>query len=44
MVEGDDGAPEDQVAFMKELERFYREKSMDFKPLKFYGQPLNCLK
>ncbi|CAI9771459.1 unnamed protein product [Fraxinus pennsylvanica] len=44
MEEGDDGAPEDQVAFMKELERFYREKSMDFKPLKFYGQPLNCLK
>ncbi|XP_011074055.1 AT-rich interactive domain-containing protein 5 [Sesamum indicum] len=42
--EDDDGTPEDQVAFMKELESFYRQKAMDFKPPKFYGQPLNCLK
>ncbi|KAI3465490.1 hypothetical protein Pfo_022153 [Paulownia fortunei] len=44
MAEGDDGTPEDQAAFMKELESFYRERAMDFKPPKFYGQPLNCLK
>ncbi|KAL0366525.1 UNVERIFIED_CONTAM: AT-rich interactive domain-containing protein 3, partial [Sesamum radiatum] len=42
--EDDDGTPEDQAAFMKELESFYRQKAMDFKPPKFYGQPLNCLK
>ncbi|KAL0361918.1 UNVERIFIED_CONTAM: AT-rich interactive domain-containing protein 5 [Sesamum radiatum] len=43
-AEGDDGTPEDQEAFMKELESFYRGKAMNFKPPKFYGQPLNCLK
>ncbi|KAL6573388.1 hypothetical protein OROHE_001847 [Orobanche hederae] len=42
--ESDDGTQEDQIAFMKELESFYRKKAMDFKPPKFYGQPLNCLK
>ncbi|KAI3459917.1 hypothetical protein Pfo_016580 [Paulownia fortunei] len=42
--EDDNGTPEAQTAFMKELESFYREKAMDFKPPKFYGQPLNCLK
>ncbi|XP_057776526.1 AT-rich interactive domain-containing protein 3 [Salvia miltiorrhiza] len=44
MGEDDDGTPEDQAAFMKELEHFYRERTMEFKPPKFYGQPLNCLK
>ncbi|KAL6527194.1 hypothetical protein OROGR_016284 [Orobanche gracilis] len=44
MGESDDGTQEDQISFMKELESFYREKAMDFKPPKFYGQPLNCLK
>ncbi|XP_047954011.1 AT-rich interactive domain-containing protein 5-like [Salvia hispanica] len=44
MGEDDDGTPEDQAAFMKELEHFYREKTMEFKPPNFYGQPLNCLK
>jgi hypothetical protein len=29
---------------MKELENFFRERSMDFKPPKFYGEGLNCLK
>uniref|UniRef100_A0A5B7A9G7 Putative AT-rich interactive domain-containing protein 5 n=1 Tax=Davidia involucrata TaxID=16924 RepID=A0A5B7A9G7_DAVIN len=38
------GTPEDKAAFMKELESFYRESTMEFKPPKFYGQPLNCLK
>ncbi|XP_004238465.1 AT-rich interactive domain-containing protein 5 [Solanum lycopersicum] len=40
----DDGSPEDQTAFMRELENFYRERAMEFKPPKFYGIPLNCLK
>ncbi|CAI9758058.1 unnamed protein product [Fraxinus pennsylvanica] len=44
MAEGDDGAPEDQTIFMKALKNFHREKGMDFKPPKFYGHPLNCLK
>ena len=38
------GTEEDQSAFMKELENFFRERSMDFKPPKFYGEWLNCLK
>ncbi|XP_009761105.1 AT-rich interactive domain-containing protein 5-like isoform X2 [Nicotiana sylvestris] len=39
-----DGSPEDQAAFMIELESFYRERAMEFKPPKFYGHQLNCLK
>ncbi|CAH9074855.1 unnamed protein product [Cuscuta epithymum] len=42
--DNDDGTAEDQALFMGEIETFYRERSMDFKPPKFYGQPLNCLK
>ncbi|KAG5377897.1 hypothetical protein IGI04_025739, partial [Brassica rapa subsp. trilocularis] len=38
------GTEEDQSAFMKELYQFFRERSMDFKPPKFYGEGLNCLK
>lgn len=38
------GTDEEQVAFMKELENFFRERSMEFKPPKFYGEGLNCLK
>ena len=42
---GDDsGTEKEQAAFMKELERFYKEKMMEFKPPKFYGEGLNCLK
>ncbi|XP_059459982.1 AT-rich interactive domain-containing protein 6 [Corylus avellana] len=45
MSEADEwGTPQEQAAFMKELERFYREKALEFKPPKFYGEPLNCLK
>ncbi|CAA2982913.1 AT-rich interactive domain-containing 5 [Olea europaea subsp. europaea] len=44
IAEGDDGTPEDQAAFLKELEFFHRENRTDFKPPKFYGHPLNCLK
>ncbi|XP_020584911.1 AT-rich interactive domain-containing protein 6-like [Phalaenopsis equestris] len=43
--EGDDsGTEEEQSAFMKELENFFKEKSLEFKPPKFYGEGLNCLK
>ncbi|CAL0326936.1 unnamed protein product [Lupinus luteus] len=38
------GSPLEQQAFMKELQTFYRERSLEFKPPKFYGVPLNCLK
>ncbi|KAK8939930.1 AT-rich interactive domain-containing protein 3 [Platanthera guangdongensis] len=42
---GDDpGTEEEQAAFMKELENFFKEKSLEFKPPKFYGEGLNCLK
>ncbi|KAK1313104.1 AT-rich interactive domain-containing protein 3 [Acorus calamus] len=44
-MDGDDlGTEEEQAGFMRELERFHREKSLDFKPPKFYGEGLNCLK
>ncbi|OIW10774.1 hypothetical protein TanjilG_27720 [Lupinus angustifolius] len=38
------GTDEEQSNFMKELENFFRERSMEFKPPKFYGEGLNCLK
>lgn len=41
---GESGTEEEQSAFMKELENFFRERSMEFKPPKFYGEGLNCLK
>ncbi|KAH7674024.1 HSP20-like chaperones domain-containing protein [Dioscorea alata] len=44
-TEGEEsGTEEDQVAFMNELETFHREKNLEFKPPKFYGEGLNCLK
>nr|CAB3447716.1 unnamed protein product [Digitaria exilis] len=44
-LDGDDsGTEEEQAAFMVELERFHREHSLEFKPPKFYGKGLNCLK
>ncbi|KDP24918.1 hypothetical protein JCGZ_24296 [Jatropha curcas] len=43
--DGDEtGTEEEQCAFMMELENFFRERSMEFKPPKFYGEGLNCLK
>ncbi|KAJ0255960.1 AT-rich interactive domain-containing protein 6 [Hirschfeldia incana] len=43
--EGDEaGTPEDQSAFIKEVEAYNKEHFLDFKAPKFYGQPLNCLK
>ncbi|XP_010526859.1 PREDICTED: AT-rich interactive domain-containing protein 3-like [Tarenaya hassleriana] len=45
MSEGNEsGSEEEQSVFMKELENFFRERSMEFKPPKFYGEGLNCLK
>ncbi|GKV30240.1 hypothetical protein SLEP1_g39074 [Rubroshorea leprosula] len=38
------GTEAEQSAFMKELENFFKERSMEFKPPKFYGEGLNCLK
>ncbi|XP_047323081.1 AT-rich interactive domain-containing protein 6-like [Impatiens glandulifera] len=42
--EDEDGTLEEQTTFMKEVECFYKEKALEFKPPRFYGQPLNCLK
>ena len=45
MGEADEaGTQEEQAAFMKELESFYKNRSLEFKHPKFYGEPLNCLK
>lgn len=45
-TDGDDadGTEAEQIAFTKELESFFRERSLDFKHPKFYGEGLNCLK
>ncbi|XP_049397283.1 AT-rich interactive domain-containing protein 5-like [Solanum stenotomum] len=42
--EDDEGSPEDQAAFLGKLGTFYWEKAMKFKPPRFYGHHLNCLK
>ncbi|EEF52922.1 AT-rich interactive domain-containing protein 5 [Ricinus communis] len=45
MGEADEsGTPEERAAFMRELETFHKENALEFKPPKFYGEPLNCLK
>ncbi|XP_012073561.1 AT-rich interactive domain-containing protein 5 isoform X2 [Jatropha curcas] len=45
MGEADEsGTPEERAAFMRELETFCRDNALEFKPPKFYGEPLNCLK
>ncbi|GMH27375.1 hypothetical protein Nepgr_029218 [Nepenthes gracilis] len=45
MIEDEEtGTKEEQAEFMNDVETFYRERSLDFKPPKFYGEPLNCLK
>jgi hypothetical protein len=38
------GTEEEQNDFLSELHSFFSEKSMEFKPPKFYGDLLNCLK
>lgn len=44
VVGNETGTEEEQAAFMKELEAFHKERCLEFKPPKFYGEPLNCLK
>ncbi|CAM9001371.1 unnamed protein product [Rhodiola kirilowii] len=45
MVDADESATEDETTvFMRELHSFYKERAMEFKPPKFYGEPLDCLK
>uniref|UniRef100_A0A803KQE9 ARID domain-containing protein n=1 Tax=Chenopodium quinoa TaxID=63459 RepID=A0A803KQE9_CHEQI len=41
---GESGTEDEQAAFMMELDKFHKERSLDFKPPKFYGEPLNLLK
>ncbi|KAI3824890.1 hypothetical protein L1987_06363 [Smallanthus sonchifolius] len=43
-LEDESGTEEEQVTFMKELETFHKERCLEFKPPRFYGEPLNCLK
>ncbi|WMV07649.1 hypothetical protein MTR67_001034 [Solanum verrucosum] len=42
--EDDEGSPEDQAAFIGKLGTFYRQKAMEFKPPRFYGHQLSCIK
>lgn len=45
VAEGDEsGTEEEQVAFVKEVENFYKERSLEFKHPKFYKEDLNLLK
>lgn len=41
---GESGTEDEQTAFLMELDKFHKERSLDFKPPKFYGEPLNLLK
>lgn len=41
---GESGTEDEQAEFMMELDKFHKERSLDFKPPKFYGEPLNLLK
>ncbi|KAG5571919.1 hypothetical protein H5410_061685 [Solanum commersonii] len=42
--EDDEGSPEDQAAIIRKLGTFCQKKAMTFKPPRFYGHQLNCLK
>lgn len=45
VAEGDESGTEDeQAAFAKEVENFYRERNLEFKHPKFYKEDLNLLK
>ncbi|CAI9115312.1 OLC1v1016187C7 [Oldenlandia corymbosa var. corymbosa] len=44
ITDNEDGTPEQQAAFLKELENFYRQRGVEFKQPKFYGQLLNLYK
>ncbi|CAM6084477.1 unnamed protein product [Calypogeia fissa] len=39
-----DGSPEEQLAFTRALKAFFKERRMDYKAPKFYGEELNVLK
>ncbi|KAI7740262.1 hypothetical protein M8C21_000031 [Ambrosia artemisiifolia] len=43
-VEDESGTEEEKAEFIKELERFYKQRGLDFKPPRFYGETLNLLK
>lgn len=38
------GTEEERAEFMKELETFHKVRFLEFKPPRFYQEPLNCLK
>lgn len=42
--EDDEGTPEEQISFVEELERFFKQRSLEYKAPKFYGLELNVLK
>ncbi|XP_044488643.1 AT-rich interactive domain-containing protein 6-like [Mangifera indica] len=45
VAEGNEsGTEEEQIAFVKEVENFYKERSLEFKHPKFYKEDLNLLK
>ncbi|KAL5988472.1 hypothetical protein ACLOJK_036237 [Asimina triloba] len=45
VLEGyDSGTEDEQADFMRELANFFRDRGLEFKPPKFYGEGLNCLK
>lgn len=44
-LDGDEsGTEEEQVSFFREVETFFKTRGTDFRPPKFYGEPLNLLK
>ncbi|XP_024396670.1 uncharacterized protein [Physcomitrium patens] len=42
--EDDEGTPDEQMLFVEELERFFKQRNLEYKPPKFYGLELNVLK
>jgi hypothetical protein len=42
--EDDEGTPEEQMSFVEELERFFKQRNLEYKAPKFYGLELNVLK
>jgi hypothetical protein len=45
-IQGDnaEGTAEEQMEFVEELEHFFKQRNMEYKPPKFYGLELNVLK
>lgn len=42
--EDDEGTPEELMSFVEELERFFKQRNLEYKAPKFYGLELNVLK